>query len=219
MSTVLLVEDDPRIRGAVRTLLSDSRRHSLLGEADSVAGAIALASRHQPEVLLLDLGLPDGSGIDVLRAVGARARPPLAMVLTIFDDDAHLFDALRAGAVGYLLKDDMVARLVPSVDDLASGGSPMSPSIARRVLASFCPGDSRISANPPEPKPDVSLTPRERRVTELLAQGSTYDEIGVELDISTNTVRSFIRSIYEKLQVQSKAAAVREAVRRGIVKP
>jgi DNA-binding NarL/FixJ family response regulator len=146
----------------------------------------------------------------VLRGVGLE---PTAVVLTVFDDSEHVFDALRAGAVGYLLKDDFGARLVPALDEACAGGSPMSPTIARRVLASFAEPPSTASADLVPP-----LTKREHEVTVLLADGASYDEIGRTLGVSTNTVRSFIRSIYDKLHVCSKTEAVKEAVRLGYVR-
>jgi DNA-binding NarL/FixJ family response regulator len=205
----LLVEDDLRVRDVVRALLADSPAHSLVAEARNVKEAIACGQRLAPEAIVLDLGLPDGHGTDVLRALRAAGQSPLALVLTVLDDEASVFNALRAGAVGYLLKDDVVTRLVPSLDDLSRGGSPMSPSIARRVITSF---------RDPLPADDAPpLTPRERDVVELLAHGSTYDEIGVALGVSTNTIRTYIRSIYEKLHACSKTEAVREAMRRGVI--
>src|SRR6185312_14132907 len=135
--TVSLAEDDARVRAAVRALLAASRRFALVAEAASVAEAVVATRVVTPDVLLLDLGLPDGSGLDVLHALRERGAETLAIVMTVFDDEPHIFDALRAGAIGYLLKDDLVARLVPALDEACAGGSPMSPSIARRVLTSF----------------------------------------------------------------------------------
>jgi DNA-binding NarL/FixJ family response regulator len=213
MTRILLIEDDPRVRAAVRMLLAGSTRYELAAEGASVARGIELARDAKPDVLLLDLGLPDGSGADVLRALRGDAPAPIALVLTIFDDAEHVFDALRAGAVGYLLKDDLAARLVPSLDEACAGGAPMSPTIARRVLKSFADPPAR----PQDATPPV-LTKREREVTTLLAEGASYDEIGRTLGVSTNTVRTFIRSIYDKLHVGSKTEAVREAVRLGYVR-
>jgi DNA-binding NarL/FixJ family response regulator len=211
MPTVLIVEDDLRIRAAARKLLEATGRFRVVGEAGAVARAVAIARAERPDLMLLDLNLQDGSGIDVLRALSADGKVPMTIVLTIFDDNAHIFDALRAGAMGYLLKEDFVARVTSSLDEVLAGGSPMSPSIARRVLTSFREPAANVATSPCE------LTPREREVTQLLAHGSTYDEIGQLLGISTNTVRTFIRSIYEKLHVSSKTEAVREAMRLGVV--
>jgi DNA-binding NarL/FixJ family response regulator len=216
MTSVLVVDDDPRIRAAVRGLIAAKSGFSVVGEAGSVGEATALARETKPDVILLDLGLPDGSGarfLDVLRAETIR---PLVVVLTIFEDDDHIFEAIRAGALGYLLKEDLGTRLLASLDDVRNGGSPMSPSIARRILASFTapvPGDEPPCADAGR----CALTAREREVTELLAHGCTYDEVGRALDVTKNTVRTFIRSIYEKLHVCSKTEAVREAMRLGII--
>lgn len=209
MAGLILIEDDPRVRAAVRNLLSDvpSAPYTWLGEADSLAAARALCARVRPDVLLLDLELPDGRGEDLLREFRTAYPSCVALVLTVFADDGHVFEALRAGAVGYLLKEDIPARLRTSLDELAVGGSPMSPRIARRVLESFA-----------APRPlQATLTGREREVTELLARGLTYADVGVSLGITTNTVRTFIRSIYDKLQVESKTEAVLEALRLGLV--
>jgi DNA-binding NarL/FixJ family response regulator len=211
MTTLVLVEDDPRIRDVVRALLEASP-HTLAAAHPNLAAARRDLATRSPDVLLLDLGLPDGTGADLLRELQAKKRiPRAAIVMTVFDDDAHIFDALRAGATGYLLKDELVARLLPAIDEGLGGGAPMSPPIARRVLESFRPMAV--------PRADEEeLTSREREVVQLLAEGATYDEIGQILRISTNTVRTYIRATYQKLQVSSKAEAAMEAVRRGWVK-
>ncbi len=206
-----LVEDDPSICAVVRELLSAALgdRYALCGVATTLAEGRALLRESSVELLLLDLGLPDGSGLDLLREL-STARPALSvLVLTIFDDDAHVFEALRAGAVGYLLKDELMDRLPMALDELRSGGAPMSPSIARRVLRSF--------AQPVEPLERV-LSEREREVVELLAVGATYNEIGRGLSISANTVRTHIRSLYEKLHVASRTEAAMKATRLGLLR-
>jgi DNA-binding NarL/FixJ family response regulator len=210
MRRVLLVEDDLRVRDAVRALLAAAAdRYALVAEAGTVAeGRAALGAR--PDLLLLDLQLPDGSGLELLRDVPAAAY--LTVIMTVFDDDAHVFDSLRAGAVGYLLKDDVFEHLLPSLDEVCAGGSPMSSSVARRVLTSF--------RSPPQAtSSEAILTPRELEVLTLLARGCTYDEVATMLAISTNTVRTYIRSIYEKLHVSTKTEAALEAIRRGLIPP
>jgi DNA-binding NarL/FixJ family response regulator len=209
MTRLVLIEDDPGVRAAVRELLSQASAapYACVGEAGTLAEARALCARTRPDVLLLDLGLPDGNGTDLLREIRAQNLGSVALVLTVFGDDGHVFEALRAGAAGYLLKDDIPARLLSSLEELVAGGAPMSPSIARLVLRSFAAPEAAATI----------LTPREHEVTELLAQGMTYTEVGTMLGVTTNTVRTFIRAIYEKLQVSSKTAAVREAMRLGIV--
>ena len=207
MASLYTIDDDARIRDAIRQLFADSSRHRLVGEATTVAEARAGIPALEPDVILVDLDLPDGRGTEVLDARGREGRAPLALVLTVFDDDEHIFDALRKGAVGYILKDELIAKLAAAIDDLVAGGSPMSPTVARRVLGSFLP----------PAREDQSLTAREREVVELLSHGSTYGEIARMLGISTNTVRTHVRSSYEKLHVSSKTEASLEALRRGII--
>jgi DNA-binding NarL/FixJ family response regulator len=204
----MLVEDDALVRRSVADQLASSDTFELAVEAPSVAAAHQALDASRPDVVLLDLGLPDGSGLELLGQARARVPAPPCIVLTIFDDDAHIFEALRAGAVGYLLKRDLTTRLLLGLSEAIAGGSPMSPGIARRVLSSFAV----------QPEPVTSLTPRELEVTQLLSKGSTYDEIAHMLGVSSNTVRSFIRSIYEKLQVNSRTEAVWEALRQGLIR-
>ncbi|MDO9017159.1 MAG: response regulator transcription factor [Deltaproteobacteria bacterium] len=215
MIQLALVDDDPNIGAALRELLAGtlSNRYALCGAAATLAEGRAMLIDTPATLLLLDLGLPDGSGLDLLRELSAT-RPTLpVLVLTIFDDDAHLFEALRAGAVGYLLKDELVDRLPAALDELRAGGAPMSLSIARRVLRSFSE-----PAAAPEPL-ERMLSERERAVVELLAVGATYNEIARGLSISTNTVRSHIRSLYEKLHVASRTEAAMKATRLGLLRP
>lgn len=214
MGGILLVEDDPRVGDAVRRLLGagmvEQTGLSLEAVATTVAEGKSLVAARPPDVLLLDLALPDGHGLEVLAALPAGAAT-VTLVLTVFDDDAHIFEALSAGAVGYLLKDELVARLVPCVQEVLRGGAPMTPSIARRVLQSFRPP----GAVPALPEPGGEhLTAREREVIELLARGTTYENIGKALGISTNTVRVYIRTTYRKLHATTKTEAITQAVRR-----
>lgn len=212
-SSVVVVEDDARVRAAVRQLLAPERRYRLVGEAGTVAAGIALARKCKPHVLLLDLCLPDGTGADVLRALRVDKPRPIVFVLTVLEDAEHMFDALLAGARGYLLKEKLADRLVPALDDACAGGASMSAGVTPRALGTFAD-----SSAPRSSAIHAALTAREREVTELLARGSSYDEIGRTLYVSTNTVRTFIRRIYEKLRVSSKTGAVREAVRLGYVR-
>jgi DNA-binding NarL/FixJ family response regulator len=210
MATLLTIDDDARVRDAVRVLFADSTRHRVIGEASTLEAARAQIRLLQPEILLLDLGLPDGRGTDLLRELRAEKPGVLALILTVFDDDDHIFEALRAGAVGYILKDELFTKLPTALEELVGGGSPMSPTVARRVLSSF----RHVGAATAED----DLTDREREVLQFLAQGSTYDEIGRMLKISTNTVRSHVRSTYDKLHVCSKTEATLEGIRRGIIR-
>jgi DNA-binding NarL/FixJ family response regulator len=177
------------------------------------AGALAMLAANAPDILLLDLGLPDIHGIEVIRHV-ARHHPDCdVLVVTMFGDDHHVFEALEAGATGYLLKDSGLDRIAACIHDLRAGGSPISPSIARRVLA-------RLRAEPappaPEPPPQV-LTPREIELLKLVAKGLSFDSIGELLEISPHTVVAHVKKIYRKLAVHSRGEAVYEATQMGLL--
>lgn len=217
MIRLVVVDDDASIRAAVRARIEqgDATRYEVVGEAASVAEALAVCREKRPDIILLDLELPDGSGADLLREIRAESPQTIAFVITVFGDDTHVFEALRAGAVGYLLKDDIPARLLSSLDDLVAGGAPMTPAVARRVLQSFhAPPGAPARAD----EVKAPLTDRETDVTRLLALGATYDEIARALSISANTVRTYIRSIYDKLHVTSRTEAAVKAIRLGLVK-
>ncbi len=173
----------------------------------------ALAKIEPPPALaLIDLGLPDGNGTQLIEALRARGAETLCIVSTVFDDDAHLFPALRAGAHGYVLKDrdrDMLAGMLRGI---AAGQPPLSPSIARRVLRHFQP-------LPTGPVDEAALTPRETDVLRLTAKGLTLQGVADALGISRHTVSGYLKDIYRKLSVCTRAEATLEAARRGLVAP
>ncbi|MBN8738616.1 MAG: DNA-binding response regulator [Lysobacterales bacterium 69-70] len=164
-----------------------------------------------PPLALIDLGLPDGSGVRLIEALRAQPGPVLCIVATVFDDDAHLFPALRAGADGYVLKDQTPEALADMLRGIAAGQPPLSPSVARRLLRHF----------QPEPAPaiaaDETLTARETDVLRLVAKGLTVAEVAGMLDLSRHTVAGYLKAIYRKLSVSSRAEAALEATRRGLV--
>jgi len=213
--SVLIVEDDGATRSRLARVVEDHAELRLAGEAASCREALAALDREAPDVLLVDLGLPDGSGIDVIREVRRRRYPTEAMVITVFGDEKHVVAAIEAGASGYLLKDGTSEYVCESILDLVGGGSPISPAIARTLLRRF-----RGSPAPPaETDSDaIGLTEREDEVLALLVKGFTFPEIGNLLGISAHTVTTHVRHIYEKLEVRSRAEAVYEALQLGIVK-
>ncbi len=174
--------------------------------AEDLAGARA-SSEPPPDLALVDLGLPDGSGVDLIGALSARGS--LCVVATVFDDDAHLFPALRAGAQGYVLKDQAQDSLADMLRGIASGQPPLSPSIARRLLREFHPS--------PRPEDEVALTPRETDVLRLIAKGLTGPEVANMLGITRNTAAGYVKDIYRKLRVTTRAEATLEAARRRLV--
>lgn len=174
--------------------------------AATVAEALARIDP-PPPLALVDLGLPDGSGVRVIEEL-ARRGETMAIVATVFDDDAHLFPALRAGAQGYVLKDQPPEALAAMLQGIAAGQPPLSPSIARRLLLHF---------RPPAPEPDApALTPRETEVLRLTAKGMTVQEVADLLGLSRHTAGGYLKDIYRKLSVSTRAEAALEAARRGL---
>lgn len=161
-----------------------------------------------PDIALIDLSLPDGTGIDFIRDLREQAPECLCIVVTIHDDDRHVFPALRAGARGYLLKQQPQAELARRLSGLIEDEPPLSPSVARRVLATFAPPDTSS-------QPD--LTPREQEVLELIAKGFTLAQVGQALGITRHTTAGYVKSVYRKLEVSSRAEATREAMRMGMI--
>jgi len=164
-----------------------------------------------PDVVLVDIGLPGMSGIDGIRRLKELWPDLPLVVLTIYDDDKRIFDALCAGARGYLLKNTPPARLLASLQEAVTGGSPMSPEIARRVVTLF------RDIRPPE-KADYELTPHETRLLKMLVDGHNYKTAAKELAVSVNTISFHMRHIYEKLQVHSKSEAVSKALRHRLIR-
>lgn len=211
MIGVVLVEDDPRFRDSVRSALAQTGDLLLRAEAMTLAEGLALLSGPPADVLLADLGLPDGSGIEMIRAA-RQAWPDCAiMVATLFGDEERVFASLEAGATGYLLKDALASGIVAEIRSLHAGGSPISPLIARRLLRHFQPPAA------PRPAPDIELSAREQQVLELITRGYSVAEIAEHLPVSPWTVQTYVRRVYEKLGVRSKAAAVNAAHRLGLL--
>ncbi|EDY19689.1 two component transcriptional regulator, LuxR family [Chthoniobacter flavus Ellin428] len=171
----------------------------------------ALGKNAAPQVLLLDVGLPGMSGIEGLALLRQQARKTALVILTVFEDDDKIFRAICAGAAGYLLKTSSIEDIAAAIRTAAAGGSPINPTIARRVLEMFS------KANPPAR--DYGLTPREQEILEVLVQGKTIKEAAAALKISYYTADEYIRSVYDKLQVRSRSSAVAKAVSEGLVPP
>jgi DNA-binding NarL/FixJ family response regulator len=213
--SVLLVEDDEATRARLARAIETRPELRLMGLAASCREAIAALDREAPDVLLTDLGLPDGSGIDIIREVRRRGLATESMAITVFGDERHVVAAVEAGATGYLLKDGSSDYVTESILQLLAGGSPISPPIARHLLTRF-----RDEPSPPkgaEREPVPALTEREREVLLYLVKGFTGPEIGRFLGISGHTVASHVKSIYRKLEVRSRGEAVYEAMQLGLV--
>ncbi|WP_295380944.1 response regulator transcription factor [uncultured Pseudacidovorax sp.] len=221
---VLIVEDEPEfLRRFSAAVLSDPRLE-LVGAVPRGQEGIALLDRHRPAVLLLDLGLPDMRGADVIRHAATHHPGCDVLVVTMFGDDVHVVESIEAGATGYLLKDASIERVVASIHELHEGGAPISPGIARRVLTRFrvalkpaAPEVEDAADTPPVPVPSTPLTPRETELLRLTAKGLPFDEIGQLLGISPHTVVAHVKNIYRKLAVHSRSEAVYEAGQLGLL--
>jgi len=211
---VALVEDDIAFQNSFAAAVGSSEDMRLIGMAHNVAQARKMLAGDPLDVLVVDLGLPDGSGIDVIRDAHAAWPDCGIMVSTTFADEKHVIASIEAGAAGYLLKDSSAEKIADEIRALHAGGSPISPRIARHILL-------RFRAHPPEPEPAPALanplSPREREALELITKGFSYDEIAELMQVSRNTVMTFVRRIYQKLEVGSKAEAIFEARSHGLL--
>ena len=204
---VAVVEDQPRIREGLRFIIDSTADCCCVGAFGSVEDA--LAGLPEADVVLMDIGLPGRSGIEGIRLLKERRPHLLLIAVTVYEDDERIFQALCAGASGYLLKKTPPDRLLDGLRDVVGGGAAMSPEVASRVIALFKQHRS------PEPAPH-QLTPHEMRLLRLLGDGHSYKSAAAELGSSINTIGFHIRSIYTKLEVHSKSEAVAKALRTGM---
>lgn len=214
---VLVVEDDAVTRKMLCLGIEASPALQLQAAFDSIKPALIWLQNESADVLITDLGLPDGSGLEVIRACAQRHPACDIMVVTIASDEANVLACIEAGASGYLLKDEAmdVAR---AVLDLRAGGAPMSPAIARMVLARVRNPKTAAASSPvPDPAVSAGLTKREAAILDLIARGDSYGEVAKVLALSVGTVQTHIKNIYGKLSVHSRGEAVFEAHRRGLL--
>lgn len=219
LRAIALVEDDVRTREALASRIRSSGRYSVAWTAGRLATARDCLRQVATDLLIVDLGLPDGSGLELVSEARDCAPDLPILVLTVFGDEQKVISAIEHGAIGYLLKDEDVDGVVTAIDDTFAGGSPISPAIARHLLR-------RI--RPPTPAGENShqldalanaqgLTPREIEVLALAAKGFNHQEIAALLGLTANTVSTYTRRIYQKLDVGSRAEAVFEATRMGLL--
>jgi DNA-binding NarL/FixJ family response regulator len=210
---VCVVDDQTLVRQGIRTLLGLVEDIQVVGEADGGRAALALVAEQRPDVVLLDLRMPDLDGVGVLRELRAAGTLPPTIVLTTFDDDALFLEALRAGARGFLLKDISLERLAGAIRTVAAGGTLIQPAVTERVLrAALETGCEFPSLEPPDP-----LTEREVEVLRLLAGGYNNREIADGLGVAEGTVKNHISSILSKLGVRDRTRAVLKGLERGLV--
>lgn len=207
---VIIVEDLNGVRDALGVLIDSTPGFQFVAGYGRMEDALQDLEHVQPSLCLVDLGLPGMSGIDGIRALRNRSADMPVLALTVYDDDDRVFAALCAGASGYLLKNMPAERLLASLDEAMSGGAPMSPQVARRVVRLF------REFRPPA-RAAYRLTPQELELLRLLVDGHHYKTAAHELGVSVNTVSFHLKNIYAKLQVHSKSEAVAKALRERLV--
>ncbi|HKS38956.1 MAG TPA: response regulator transcription factor [Verrucomicrobiae bacterium] len=205
--TVSIVEDNDQLRGTLARVISRAEGFRCLGQYANAESALEALPRERPNVVLMDINLPGMNGVECVRQLKQLAPEIQAVMLTVYEDTDNIFNALAAGASGYLLKRTGSAELLEAIRDVHQGGSPMTTHIARKVVQSF----QRAGASP---QPTANLSQREQEVLDCLSQGFLYKEIAEKLGISYETVHTYIRRIYEKLQVRTRTEAVAKFLRR-----
>jgi len=208
MHSILIVDDHSYARSLMCEITAKIFEHASIDEAASLTQARKLIAGQSYNLAIIDISLPDGSGIDLVKEMNSSGTQTYIVMATIYDDEQYLFDSLRAGASGYLLKDLSREELEQQIKGIIGGRPPLSPSIARRLLAHF---------KKPEQLPKHHLTKREIDVLTLIAQGFTRQETADKLNISVNTAAEHIQNIYQKLNINSRAEAALEACRLGLV--
>lgn len=200
MLKVAIVEDNNTLRNSLENLFNRTEAMKCVASLGNLMNVVSEFSKSDPDVVLMDIGLPNISGIEGVRTVKANFPEIQIMMFTVFEDDDSIFDAIKAGASGYLLKKSAPDEILEAIQELHRGGAPMSPTIARRVVSSF-----QTSHNPVQ---EYELTVREKEILYALVDGLSYKKIADKYCVSISTVRTHICSIYQKLHVHTKAQAV-----------
>ncbi len=211
--TVAVVDDNPMLRKSLSQLINTTDELECIGLYASVEEALQGVAAHQPDVVMMDIDLPDINGIEGTRLIKQQHPDIDIVMLTVFADSEKIVESILAGASGYLLKKTPPDRILETIMDVHNGGSQMTSSVARTVLDVI----RSWKADSPQPSGQTLLTDREHEVLRCIIDGKTYNQIADSLFISVDTVRTYIRHIYEKLQVHSKTAAIAEARKRGII--
>ncbi|NEX62251.1 response regulator [Noviherbaspirillum galbum] len=208
--TVSIVEDNSQFLDHFAAIIKQAPGMSLAGTAGTASAAIAMANACKADVYLVDLGLPDASGIEVIRHIRASQPGSEVLVITVFGDEQNVVACIEAGATGYLLKDSAPSEIEHAIREIRDGGSSITPVIARKLL-------QRLQVRPRPADPANALTDRENMILSGLAKGMTYKEIADKYYIAVGTVSHHVKNIYSKLAVHSRSEAVFEAARRGII--
>jgi DNA-binding NarL/FixJ family response regulator len=205
--TVSIVEDNDQLRGTLARVLGRAEGFQCLGQYPSAEAALEALPQERPNVVLMDINLPGMNGVECVRRLKELLPETQVVMLTVYEDTENIFNALAAGAAGYLLKRTKSDELLEAIRDVNKGGSPMTTHIARKVVQSFQSAGA-------SPQPTENLSQREQEVLDCLSQGFLYKEIAEKLGISYETVHTYIRRIYEKLQVRTRTEAVAKFLRR-----
>lgn len=211
---LLIVDDEPHTVRWLKGAASDAFPEAQLLTASCLRDGLALVREHDFDIALVDLGLPDGDGIDLIRSIRASSSACEVVVATIFDDDDHLFPALKAGARGYVLKQQSRGEIHEMLLSIERGHHPLSPSIAARLLDFFSGGTESVEG---QGETVPKLTDRESEVLDLISRGYTLAEAGEAMKLQRSTVATYVRRLYEKLEVNSRAEAATVALRLGLV--
>lgn len=207
--SILLYEDNFQLSESIQVMMRLNENLKVVGSFANPSDVTTQMEKLRPDLVIMDIDMPIMNGIEAVTKVRKVNRETPIIMLTVFDDNQHVFDAICAGATGYLLKKHISTKLFSAIDEVMTGGAPMSPSIARMVL-----GSVQQKAAPENP---YQLTPKEREVLGSLSKGNSYKLIAAEVGISIDTVRSHIRKIYEKLRVHSQTQAVTKAIQEKLV--
>lgn len=209
---IILYEDNPDMRESLSTLIAFTQNLELAGSFINCSECESHAEILQPDIILMDIEMPETNGLDGIRKIRAVNKEVKIIVLTVFDDNQNVFNAICGGANGYLLKKSSPDQIIGAINDVLAGGAPMTPSIANKVLKLLA--DSNLSA---QQKQDYGLTKREKEILQSLVNGNSYKMIASEQDITIDTVKSHLKKIYQKLQVHSQTEAVVKALKNRIV--
>ena len=208
LKSIFIYEDNDMLRESIAGIFRLDDRYELSGAFSMVMEAEEQIRKGKPDLVLMDIDMPGRTGIEAVKKIRAAGITVPVLMLTVFDDTEHVFDALRAGASGYLLKKHISGKLFEAIDEVLNGGAPMSPSIALMVLSSL---QKPHNANP------YQLTPRETEILTSLSRGNSYKMMAAEHKVSVDTIRAHIKNVYLKLSVHSQTEAVSKALREKLV--
>ncbi len=208
--SIVIYEDNATLRESLSNLLALTGEYTVLASYPDCSKVAENIKTQKPDVILMDIDMPGISGIEAVKKIRAVNAAVQIIMLTVFDDNTHVFEAMYAGANGYLLKKYVSDKLIHSIREVLEGGAPMSPSIARMII-------SGMQENTKAPAKDYLLTNREKEILQLLSKGNSFKLIAAELFISLDTVRTHIKHIYDKLHVRSQGEAISKAINEKLV--